>query len=211
MNVRMTSTAYVRGVRNALICGLAVLASWLLLAWAIEFLAGRPVDYVRPISYALLCGLIFVVFFVSWLRELSKKGTALLDCGPHPTQRAFSLIGILFLIASVAGFTVWPELPTAVAAAFGIAFGMYWLVMASGRLQVCDNGIWVYWGLLPWNKISSYQWSGDSTFLYEVNRPVLLSRGALPVPPQHRDEFDRLLRAHCGPTARAVVTVVRVV
>ena len=194
-----------------LICGMAVVASWLLLAWAIEFLAGRPVDHVRPIAYALLCGLIFFVFFVSWLRELSKKGTVLLDCGPHPTQRAFSLIGILFLIASVAGFTGWPELPTAVAAAFGIAFGMYWLVMASGRLQVCDNGIWTYWGLLPWARIASYEWSDDSTLLYEVNKPGLLSRGAMPVPPEHRDEFDRLLGAHCNPAARAVGSVARVV
>ena len=193
MNVRMTSTAYLRGVRNMLICGVAVVASWLLLAWAIEFLAGRSVDHVRPIAYAVLCGLILVAFFVSWLRGLNKKGTVLLDCGPHPTRRVFLFQGFLFLCGSVLGVAVWPELPSAAAAAFGIAFGMYWFIMAGGQLQVCDNGIWAYWGLVPWDRISSHRWSPDSTFLYEINKPGLLSRGALPVPPEHRDEFDRLI------------------
>lgn len=43
-------------------------------------------------------------------------------------------------------------------ACFLAAMTLYWLFMASGRLLFCDNGVFQYHGLLPWNQVESYRW-----------------------------------------------------
>jgi hypothetical protein len=78
-----------------------------------------------------------------------------------------------------------------------MSFSVYWLIMAGGRLQARENGVWQYWGLLPWSKIESYHWANDCTLLVKARGPLsFLGRGALPVPPEYKDAFDQLLQKH---------------
>ena len=67
--------------------------------------------------------------------------------------------------------------------AFGITFGIYFLITATGRLEFREEGIWQYWGLLPWSKIEACRWSGDYTLLLQAKtRFALMGRGALARP-----------------------------
>jgi hypothetical protein len=82
---------------------------------------------------------------------------------------------------------------------FAISFAAYWLIMASGRLQIRRDGLWQYWGLLRWDKIESCRWGGDSTLLVQAKSPLpFLGRGALPVPPEDKQAVDALLQKHCS-------------
>jgi len=74
---------------------------------------------------------------------------------------------------------------------FGIASAVYWLIVATGRLQVHENGLWIYWDLVQWRKIRSYRWAPDATLMFQARL-----RGAVPVPQAHRKSFDILLAKH---------------
>jgi hypothetical protein len=79
----------------------------------------------------------------------------------------------------------------------GICFGVYYLIMATGRLQIREGGLWTYWGLLRWEKIESLQWRGDSTLLLKAkSRLPFLGRGALPVPPEQKQAINELLQKY---------------
>jgi hypothetical protein len=99
------------------------------------------------------------------------------------------------------------QLKTALGISVGIYFVVitsYFFVMATGRLQVRDNGIWLYSRLLRWRKIGSYHWMNESTLLVRPKgRFSLLTQEVFPVPPEHRQAVEKLLAEHCSthPTA----------
>ena len=85
-------------------------------------------------------------------------------------------------------------------ALFGLTFCVYWVIMAFGRLQIRQNGIWQFWSLLKWQKIDSYEWKGesDSTLILQTKTKLpFLGRGALPVPLEHRDAVEDLMKKYC--------------
>lgn len=85
-----------------------------------------------------------------------------------------------------------------------ISFVPYFLIMASGRLQVRENGIWVSSSLLRWGKIDSYRWENDGTLL--VRRKGFFSwfpPKNLRVPPEHKQAVEELLAKHCPVQATA--------
>ena len=69
----------------------------------------------------------------------------------------------------------------------------FWVVMATGRLQVRENGLWQYWGLLRWDRLASYHWADDATLILRGRGPLNFLQGALPVPPEHQAEVKALL------------------
>ena len=70
--------------------------------------------------------------------------------------------------------------------------------MAFGRLQIREGGLWQYWGLLRWDKIEFYQWSGDSTLVLKAKSHLpFLGRGALPIPPEDKQAIEELLQKLC--------------
>jgi hypothetical protein len=80
----------------------------------------------------------------------------------------------------------------------GASFAVYFLIMATERLQIREGGLWMYWGLLRWEKIEFLQWRGDSTLLLKAkSRLPFLGRGALPVPPEQKQAINELLQKHC--------------
>jgi len=82
-------------------------------------------------------------------------------------------------------------------------FAACWLIIATGRLQVLEKGIWQYWRLLRWGKIGSYRWANDSTLVVEAKGPLSLLQGPLPFPPEHKQAVDELLTEHCPAQATA--------
>ena len=190
-----------RGATNALICGLIFLVGWLLVAMLISSVSHLPRTESFWLAWAFLWGLIFLLFLGTWLYGLNAGGRVLLDCGPHPTRVLFLINAALFLAMGLGGTLLGSSLSKSFAIAspvFGISFGIYWLIMASGRLQIREGGLWQYWGLLRWDKIESCRWSGDSTLMVKAKtRLPFLGRGALPVPPEDKQAINELLQKHC--------------
>ncbi len=201
MPARMTSTALRRGATNALICLVIFFAFWLLVAEVVSVLSHLSLADSCWFAFAILWGLIFLLFLGTWLYGLNAGGTVLLDCGPHPTRVLFLIEAALFTVMGLSGGLALGSLSYSfalVSPVFGITFGVYWLIMATGRLQIREGGIWQYWALLRWDKIESLQWSGDFTLLVKAqSRFPFLSRGALPIPPEQKQAINELLQKHC--------------
>ena len=143
----------------------------------------------------------FWLFLGAWMYGRAGGGRILLDCGPHPTRKLFLFNAVLFLVLGITGGFAGNSVSKAfgiAGPAFGVSFGVYWLIIATGRLQVRENGIWAYWGLLRWKKIASYRWADDGTLMMKTRGGLsFLRRGALPVPSEHTQAFDDLLAKHC--------------
>jgi len=201
MTPRMTSTALKRGFTNALRCSLIVVGSWLLVGGAIAIATGRERVVSLSISFALLCGLTLLTFFLTWLLGRNAGGRVVVDCGPHPGRWLFLFEAGLFALMGAGGSLAMGEssmAPRVASAVFGLVFAMYWLVLATSRLQVKEGGLWQYTGLLPWHKVESFSWSPDSTLQVTVKgRFALLRHGALPVPPEYRQDVEKALKERC--------------
>lgn len=203
MPPQMTSTAYRQGVKNALACGAGLLVMWLLIVGTIWQTTGNSTSESFGIAFALLSGLVLVWFLAALLHDRQAGGQTRLDCGPHPSKKLFLLNAMIFPILGliIGGLSVGSSSKVfgIAVAVFGVSSGVYWLIMAGGRLQLRENGVWHYWGLLRWGKIESYHWTDDCTLLVRARGPIsLLSRGALPVPPEYKDAFDQLLQTLCA-------------
>ncbi len=202
MPAQLTSTARRQGLKNALICGIGALVVWLAVTAALSLLPGRKFLDSMMLSFALLWVVTFLGFLGTWLYGLSTRGRVLLDCGPIPHRRIFLMMGVLWLLAPLGGglaATPASQLLIAATPVFAVSFAAYWFIAATGRLQVRENGLWFYSGLLRWRKIEHYRWAPDSTLMLTATLPFSL-RGAVPVPPEHREHFDALLTQHWSPT-----------
>jgi hypothetical protein len=200
MPAQMTPSALDRGRKNAsiVLAGLLIfvgLSSYALVALtALSLVAsiGMVGAFVGVLSYT--------AFLALWFRDRKRRGATLLDCGPHPMKWFFlvfsivlplmslSLISLMMIDASER--TAW----TFVAPATMLLQGPFFAIMGLGRLQVTELGLWQYWGLLPWAKIDSVNWAADSTLhIQTTSRFAPLSRGALVVPPEHREAIAEFL------------------
>jgi hypothetical protein len=202
MPARMTPTAWGRGSANALICGFIFLVCLLLVAVLISSVSHHSLSDSFWLAFAILWVPIFLLFLGTWLYGLKAGGRVLLDCGPHPTKVGFLFNAALFLVIGLGGGLVGASSSKTLALAspvLGISIGIYFLIMASGRLQIREGGIWQYWGLLRWDKIESLQWSGDFTLLVKAKSHLpMLGRGALPIPPEDKQAINELLQKYCS-------------
>jgi hypothetical protein len=187
-------------MKNLVICGVGVYATIGLLACAVWAIFQQSALYSLAIAFVILLVGSLTAFLVSWLYGNLVSGSVLLDCGPHPTRMLFWVNAVLFLLGGAGGSLGMIAKPFGT---FGIAGGMlaiafsaYWVIMACGRLQICENGIWQYWALLKWDKLRSFEWEGDTLLLQTTARFPFLGRGALPVPPEQHAAFDELLATH---------------
>jgi hypothetical protein len=197
----MTSTTYVQGCRNALICSAGLAVAWLSLAVVLSLILGRTVVACWGLSFAWIWAAIFVTFAATWLYGRKAAGRVLLNCGAHPTWWLFLAIGLLMAINGISrGSGAGSSFKVLETVASSVTF----LFFAMGRLQVRENGIWGYWGLLRWSKIKSYHWAVDSTlFINGKGFASLLGlRAALPVPPKQKQAVDDLLNQFC-PSSQA--------
>ncbi|HUG93075.1 MAG TPA: hypothetical protein VML55_19700 [Planctomycetaceae bacterium] len=190
-----------RGQLNALICGVGVVAVLGLLTVGIWAIFKQPVASSAIIAFGIFWLFIFTAFFVSWLHAKATSGPVLLDCGPHPTKRLFFFQAAFFLLVFGGGGLVrfidksdtWGIAVTV----FGVTMAIYCIVMASGRLQIRENGIWQYWGLLKWNRLRSYKWEGDSLLVEARTRFPFFGKGAFAVPREHKTSMEEFLTKHC--------------
>lgn len=197
---RMTGTAWSRGLANALVVSMGIIVVLGLSTVCVMFGFQQSFSFALLLSYVGFMVGVLAGFSVGWIRGRLRKGTVLRDCGTHPTRWLFFFNAALFLFlgwntgedAFTGNFNIYR---TGVAVFFGM-FALYWLVMASGRLQICENGLWLYWGLMPWDKIGQYEWKNDTLLLKSNARFAVLRKGAIPVSPVDQPAVEELLRQH---------------
>jgi hypothetical protein len=160
------------------ICSVGLLVVCSAVALVLSLFVHRGLSELLRIVFSAVWGLTLLASLGAWLYGWRAKGRILLDCGPHPMRWLFVVDGLFFLI------------------------------MALGRLQVTENGIWQYWGLLRWRKIASYRWADDNTLSVTPRAGSLLLRGALPVPTEHTKAVDSILSEFC-PVMRAAAPAER--
>jgi hypothetical protein len=200
MPAQMTATAWRQGFKNASVVLIAVMAIWAVLFAIVIRVTGLSLRDSAGVAFAVFAGATLILFLATWLRSRSQAGPVLLDCGPHPSRALFYVNAVLFpIMGTMIGLAQFGHWPAAAIAAplLGLGFSAYWIIMARGRLQVRENGLWQYWGLLRWNRIASYRWADDSTLLIRSTGPLSMLQGALPVPPEYQERVNELLERHC--------------
>ena len=145
MTPRMTAAAWQRGSKNALICGIGVVAVLGALTLTISAMFQQSLRNSGAIAFGIFWALIFAAFILSWLLGKNTSGPVLLDCGPHPTRSLFLVNAVLFPLMGVGGgfafFANEFDGFGIVGVLFGLTFSVYWVIMAFGRLQIRENGI----------------------------------------------------------------------
>ena len=203
MPERMTRTAWGQGATNALIAGLGILVLGSAIAASVSLISGKP--FLDSFGFALkvVWGFSMLAYLGTWLSDRASAGRVLFDCGPTPARTLFLInAGILVILALWYALTV-PSASTA-EVIFGpvmwASFAALCLIEGTGRLQLRENGIWRYSSLLRWAKIGSYHWTDDSTLVVRQKGPLALFKGALPVPPEHRQAIEGFLAERCRAT-----------
>ena len=198
--ITMTKDAYVRGYINLGICLMVISPVWLI-AFGINRQFDTGMILATMGTFAGLFMIVFPIMIWSMVKGRICAGKVLLDCGPHPVAKQFRLTAVLMFAGAVGAVIVSTDLFAILVAIFLAGFGLYWLLVSTGRLQICENGVFQYFGLLRWDQIKSYRWKGDTdtTLMVQTTSPfAFMGRGALPVANEQKDAVDVLLQKHVG-------------
>jgi hypothetical protein len=185
----MTTGAWRAWLRNVFLIILVLCATWGALTVAVALATGQTLG----VSSARACGLLWWVLFLYlagfWLYGRLTAGCLLLDCGPSSARPFMLLIAAFYLFKAVWKlFTAGDEIIR------NLSFGAFFLLAASGRLQISENGIWEDLTLLRWRKVVAYRWPSDATLVLQTKGLLGLSQTLLPVPLEKWAEIDALLR-----------------
>lgn len=201
MHARMTSATWRRGFKNAIICSAVVVVFLGILTSVISVIFQQSMRDSYGTALIIFVVISFSAFFFNWLYGKKQSGSLLLDCGPHPTRKLFIIVAAIFLLLGVYGSVDFfandfHSHLVEVSLSFFL-FSGYFLMLAVGRLQIREQGIWQYWSLLKWRKIENYHWEGetDSALMLQVKTKFpFLARGALPVAAEHKDAIGELIK-----------------
>jgi len=183
MSARLTPTAWGTGARNVLVSGLGFLAFCSVIAASITVIYRQSLSDSLDFAVKIAWGLALLAFFGTWLYDRANAGHVLLDCGRQPTLNLMLFCaGLSLILALMNGRPI-----------FNISFAALSLIVATGRLQVRENGIWLYASLLRWHRIGSYCWADDATLIVKRRGPFGFFSGALSVPPEHRKAIEGFL------------------
>ncbi len=203
MRTRMTLTAWLQGVANAMVCAVGVFGTWLTIGWLVSLATDKTTAESGTIAFAIIwVGCLFGLV-TGWVNGLRCRGSLLLDCGGHPTRWLFLANAVLFAIAGVGGSFATNSTFGRLGTLFALSFAACWVLMGMGRLGIHEHGIWTYWGLVKWGRVKEHSWADDGTLLIRATGPLsFLCRGAIPVPSERLAAFRELLlqRLPAAPT-----------
>ena len=199
MPARMIATVRRQNLKNGLVIVAPFLVAGLSLEAVLTFVYGQDHIEAAGIALATTWGLFLLVSLGRWICGRSLGGRILLDCGPYPDKGAYLavavVLGLLTFLQCHA--TSWSKVFSMDGPWIPVSSAAFFLVAAFGWLQVRDNGIMQYWGLLRWGKIASFHWAEDATLLLS-RRGFLSLRVALPVPPEQKQAVDEFLTRFCS-------------
>lgn len=202
MSARMSFSVWQQGFVGAAACVFGVAVFWLGASLLIPLVSDGSSAMTLAVGCALLWGALFLAFFIGWLHEWNASGNLLVDCGLHPAWGVFVLNAGVFLLVALSGCytaTAFSPIHGLAGCLFGTSIAIYWIIMASGRLQLRETGLWAYWGLVPWTQIEHFYWESDRMLVLHVrSRVSRLHQGRIPVPADDRPVIDQLIRQCCS-------------
>lgn len=172
-------------------------------------------DFDTRIFWAIGSGsvaaLVFVDFFWNWLQSKRSAGAVLLDCGEFPSRGFTTLLALIYLVMTI-GSVIFARKNVASVWSMEGALAIVWIALCVailvyqsmtiwGRLQFRANGIWCYVGLVRWNRIVSWNWTGSTgttLFVQRKSRFGTLVAGAVPIPLELKARVEELMRTHTG-------------
>lgn len=150
-----------------------------------------------------------LVLLASLIRSLNHRrsaGAVLTDAGPNPTRGKNLFTGFFCLLLCVWGlieflreFDLFYLSFTIAGAACVIAL----IANALGRLQILENGLWLYSDLIVWERIAAHRWDGENNCQLRLQIKTLpfVKKETAPLPPlivpaEFRTPFEEELQKH---------------
>jgi hypothetical protein len=198
MPAPLTSNLAQRGAIRLLIVAVLFVSGLAFLAEPTAFLLHRSASWFPGVLADTFVSLFFLSFGVWWWGGGQAAGDVLLDCGPAPYRGVWRFtIGLCLFHVFVGGMsTGWSATTETIRVlAFPVGFGTYCLIMATGRLQVREAGLWCYMELLPWSRIATCRWSDECTLVVQ-RKPRFLPGWQLQfhIPLEHKQVLAALLK-----------------
>ena len=121
----------------------------------------------------------------------------LLDADYMPRRKLY-LFNTAISLLIAAGYFIQPPPPSAKLYLRALPFlfltlAAFTLICAFTRLQIREGGIWGYWSLLLWHKITGYSWLDEANLLVQTNGRSIFRSGGFVVPHEHRAAFSSYL------------------
>jgi hypothetical protein len=183
--------------------GLAIAVA---LASVISALWDEPLSEALRIALAASLGLSAAGLVTAGIYGRMIAGGVLFDCGPSPGRRYAMAAFVIYL--GMGALYSYDELksgnPQILTFIGNGAIAVLLGTSALARLQIRENGLWIFFDAIKWNKIQSYRWEGDrnSTLVVQAQSRFPSHRKAtIPVPDEHKDAVDELLRSRVGAAA----------
>ena len=202
--VELTVAAMKRASFNANLfaivgCVVVAIGTSFLIAWSqVSFLIASIV-----VAYAFST-IGFILVLIRSLRDKRVAGEILMDCGRMKSSGfAFLLLAILplsIVVMTCVDFRTMPWYYWVLGVLLCLPIAIYFTSIATGHLQVRTNGIWYYFGFLPWHEIESWGWTGESEstlLIQKSGRSHFFRRGSFPVPAENKIRFEEYLKQNC--------------
>jgi hypothetical protein len=198
MAAQLMSALAQRSAIRLLIAALLFASALAFLAEATAFILHRSASWLPGVLADTFVGLFFLSFGAWWWHGGQAAGDVLLDCGPVLYRGVWRFTtGLCLFQVFVGGMsTGWSATTETIRVlAFPVGFGTYSLILATGRLQVREAGLWLYMELLPWSRIATCRWSDECTLLVQ-RKPRLLPGWQLQlhIPLEHKQVVAALLK-----------------
>lgn len=201
MSTPVSDTARNQGAINFLMLMVCAAVVWLAMQAVFPALYGEDCHEAES---AILDGAMwaFVIgFHGRWIYGLIRGGRVLLDCGPSPYRWINVAVGIVVL-GMYALHLDWSESLLNEELWHGLMIASFLLTPPLCRLQIRENGVFNYWGLLRWRKIVAYRWAEEATLVLSM-RGLSFRRVAISFPVEQRQAVEELLAKFCPARPRA--------
>lgn len=207
---RMGRVAMRQGLRNmSLMFPLVILILGGIFMYA-HFILSQSIALSIMNAYLFFFLVANILLVLGWLVGKLVAGAVLLDIMPFPMRGGVIFVMLLFfsfftfplLLRDVVEMLVYfdPNLKGAINSLI-IFLEVPLFFFAIGRIQIYQNGVWLYAQLLKWKKIDSYQWvpndQGETSairIIIKGSLPVSFRNGAIPIPNVKKDEVLALFR-----------------
>lgn len=157
----------------------AILTFPLFSGYAIFRSTGMTFHDSLKISALCVCILGFFYFLFYWIFQYRSRGILVIDCGRNKKQSFYFFtcglcLTLGMILKSDFSFVNFIGVENTILV-FPLLFCLF---LATGRLQVLENGIWAYIALVRWKEIESYSWGEDSELILNTKWRWLGKSGA---------------------------------
>jgi len=216
--MRMTTIEYIVGGRNMLFWAACLLLLGCMIFLVVHLAFGQSVEASLLVSFGVLLVCSTAWFWAQLVHDKRTSGGLLLDCGTNPYRRSFirnavlsAFGGVFYGCVGIVGNQLispaWPDAAvmsrqllrgTVLLVAVHLMAVPYWITLASRRLQVREQGIVSFGGVLRWHSIRSWSWEPGGVLLVQAKSSLSFpSEGVIRFPLEYKHAVEELLRQHC--------------